>query len=101
VRSDIAGHPLRDVRSLIGADNLEKLRANGLMVISRTDFFNLVGDEKASAASSQCHELHPARARSASNPNPKFRYPDAQHNQSRRLAKHKLSANPNRPADNQ
>jgi hypothetical protein len=99
--SGITGIPLRDVRNLIGADNLAKLRREGLMVIYRGDFFRLVGDEKAAAATCLGHESHLARSHSASNPNLKARYPDAQRNQFRRLAKRRSSANPNHPADNQ
>ncbi len=48
---DILMTPLRDVRDLIGAENLARLRQAGLLVIGRRDFFTLIGDEKAAAAS--------------------------------------------------
>ena len=64
----------RDMRNIIGNAVMDELRKKGLHIISRKEYFMLIGDENAAAASAEYHE--PNRGRRTYHPIPERRYLD-------------------------
>src|ERR1700679_4135687 len=85
----ITNAPLRDVCCIIGYENVKKLHDRGLIVVSRKDFYTLIGDEKAAAASIEYRESHWGQPFAADSPTTQILKLDARRYQRRLAARRK------------